>query len=70
MNLTREEIGETLAVLLATATRNRREFNDSSTSDDRRAHIKRQQPILVSVLTKLNDDLKLLTPPPPKGTTV
>lgn len=67
MNLTREEIGEVMALVLAVAMRNRSEYGEAETPDDRRQHIKRQQEILVPVLTKLNDELKRLTPVPPKG---
>ena len=67
MNLTREEIGEVMALVLAVATRNRREYGEAETPDNARPHIKHQQEILVSVLTKLNDELKRMTPVPPKG---
>lgn len=70
MQLTREELGETLAVVLATCMRNRREIDDPATDADHAGALKYQQRILLSVMNKINDDLKRLTPPPAKGTTV
>ena len=70
MNLTREECGETLAVVLSTCMRNRREIDDPATDADHAGSLKYQQRILLSVMNKINDDLKRLTPPPAKGTTV
>lgn len=70
MNLTREECGETLAVVLATCMRNRREIDDPATDATHAGALKYQQRILLSVMNKINDDLKRLTPPPAKGATV
>jgi len=69
MNLTREECGETLAVVLSTCMRNRREIDDPATDADHANALKYQQRILLSVMNKINDELKLRTPPPAKGAT-
>jgi hypothetical protein len=70
VQLTREELGETLAVVLSTCMRNRREIDDPATDADHANALKYQQRILLSVMNKINDDLKRLTPSPAKGTTV
>jgi hypothetical protein len=47
--------------------RNRREIDDPATDADHASALKYQQRILLSVMNKINDELKLRTPPPAKG---